>query len=162
MDSILLISYMVNNSLYLFSNRQNPLNVAITLCTLENLYSEVTELFYICARPILIANLLSWELKPACALIISCTWNTNLSILLHGTQHHNHSTVSLHYHLPEVTTGDLHGVLSNNKCLLLFVALKSNGMQFSNNEYKYILYLRWQRKHVCSQDDLALVALCVY
>ena len=117
---------MASTSLCLSSNRQNPLNVAITLCTTENLYSKVTKLFHICARPVLIADLLSQELKPACALITSCTWNTNLSIFLQRTQHHNHSTVSLHYHLPEDTTGALHGVLSNNICLLLFVALTSN------------------------------------
>ena len=49
---------------------------------------------------------------------------TNLSIFLQGTQHYNNSTVSLHYHLPEVTTGALHGVLSNNECILVFVALR--------------------------------------
>ena len=48
---------------------------------------------------------------------------TNLSIFLQRTQHHNHSTVTLHYHLPEVTTGALHGVLSDNECIFLFVAL---------------------------------------
>ena len=52
--------------------------------------------------------------------------NEYLSILLQWAQHHNHSTTSLYYHLPEVSTGTLHGVLGDDKCFLVFVALKVN------------------------------------
>ena len=56
----------------------------------------------------------------------TCNYHvTNLPIFLKETQHHNHSTVSLHNHLPEVTTGALHGGLSNNECIFLLVALKT-------------------------------------
>ena len=46
-----------------------------------------------------------------------------LSILQQVWQHHNHPTLSLIDHLPEVSTGGLHWGLGNNEPLPLFVAL---------------------------------------
>ena len=57
-------------------------------------------------------------------MVVFC--NEYLSILLQWAQHHNHSTTSLYYHPPEVSTGILHGVLGDDKCFLVFVALKVN------------------------------------
>ena len=62
-----------------------------------------------------------------------------IPILFKTTQHHSNSALSLHYHLPEVSSGTLHWTLSHNECLLLLVSLNTtSNTKCANNDSVYV------------------------
>ena len=80
---------------------------------------------------------------------VHCSVNrtaSNLSILHQVWQHHNHPTLSLIDHLPEVSTGGVHWSLGNDEPFPLFVALYSwEGDGMRGGEYVCVC------KCVCAQ-----------
>ena len=65
----------------------------------------------------------------------------NLCILHQVRQHHNHTTLSVVDHLPEVSTGGLHWCLGNNEPPPLLVALFSYAKMCTCIQYTVKLYL---------------------
>ena len=100
----------------------------LLLCCFENSQGELSILLHplgVISRPVLVAHLLQWN---------DSTWTAsmeqplklispNLSIFHQVWQHHNHTTLSLIDHLPEVSTGGLHWSLGNDEPPPLLVAL---------------------------------------
>ena len=100
----------------------------LLLCCFENRHGELSILLHpldVISRPVLVAHLLQWNDSSWTAvheqpLNLS---SPNLSIFHQVWQHHNHTTLSLINHLPEVSTGGLHWCLGNDEPPPLLVAL---------------------------------------
>ena len=110
---------------YLISSRYDPLNITTLLSALDNFNWVLSVPFHFWFRPVLVAYLLLWVSRNRLRYILILL-STNLSILLQRVQHHNSLAVSLYYHLPEVFSSVLHGVLGHYKCTSVLVALKMN------------------------------------
>jgi len=83
----------------------------------------VTLLAQVVAEVVLTPSAYCYRIYTQIALEISFATASYPSILHQVREHHNHPTLSLIDHLPEVSARELHWSLGNDESLVLLVAL---------------------------------------
>jgi len=88
----------------------------------------VTLLAQVVAEVVLTPSAYCYRIYTQIALEISIATASYPSILHQVREHHNHPTLSLIDHLPEVSACKLHWSLGNDESLVLLVAICKAGM----------------------------------